>query len=572
MAEVYSVSIDTKKAVKSIADLEKELQETTEQLKQVEVGSAAFNELQKKAAAAKGQIDRFNQTTDAMSKGFQGFGENLAKVTGSLTGGITAATAAMQLMGVENENVVAGIAKLQQLMAFSQGISSLKDLSQGFQGVSAAVKAATGSFKGLKGAIAATGIGALVVALGLVIENWDKIVAWMNKFVDTSKITKTAIAGLQAAWEALKQTIVALGKTITTAILTPFQTITAAIRAFAEEEGSMLDKLKAATAASKDMIVASGQGVIDAYREIGTKAADAFNESLIEQDKANAAARARASIEAYLKAYEQEQQRLADSALLQDMVGGGRGRGVQRPQAPDAPDAEREEEEDDGWAAKLTEAQNYYNSLMELEMSDYAAFQANQQAKLDNLKQSLDEGLISQEQYSAAVKKLAKEEKQYKLQMSMSAATGIADILNSVASSMDETNEKQFKAMKAMQISAATIQMMVGITTALSGAFTTKTGPWDIALAVIQAASIAASGAAQIANISKQKYNSEGSSSASLSSAAVSSTLTQPQQYTQAVDSANIESSIGDSRVYVVESDISDTTKRVNVQESENRY
>ena len=572
MAEIYSVSIDTKKAVKSIADLEKELQETTEQLKQVEVGSAAFNELQKKAAAAKGQIDRFNQTTDAMSKGFQGFGENLAKVTGSMVGGITAATAAMQMMGVENENVVAGIAKLQQLMAFSQGISSMKDLSQGFQGVSAAVKAATASFKGLKGAIVATGIGALVVALGLVIENWDKIVAWMNKFVDTSKITKTAIAGLQAAWEALKQTIVALGKTITTAIVTPFKTITAAIRAFTEEEGSMLDKLKAATAASKDVIVESGQGVIDAYREIGVKAADAFNDSLIEQDKANAAARARASIEAYLKAYEQEQQRLADSALLQDMVGGGRGRGVQRPQAPDAPDAEREEEEDDGWAAKLMEAQNYYNSIMELEMSNYAAFQANQQAKLDDLKQSLDEGLISQEQYSAAVKKLAKEEKQYKLQMSMSAATGIADILNSVASTMDETNEKQFKAMKAMQISAATIQMMVGITTALSGAFTTKTGPWDIALAVIQAASIAASGAAQIANISKQKYNSSGSSSASLSSAAVSSTLTQPQQYTQAVDSANIESSIGDSRVYVVESDISDTTKRVNVQESENRY
>lgn len=572
MAEVYSVSIDTKKAVKSIADLEKELQETTEQLKQVEVGSAAFNELQKKAAAAKGQIDRFNQTTDAMSKGFQGFGENLAKVTGSLTGGITAATAAMQLMGVENENVVAGIAKLQQLMAFSQGISSLKDLSQGFQGVSAAVKAATGSFKGLKGAIAATGIGALVVALGLVIENWDKIVAWMNKFVDTSKITKTAIAGLQAAWEAIKQTIVALGKTITTAIVTPFQTITAAIRAFTEEEGSMLDKLKAATAASKDTIVASGQGVIDAYREIGTKAADTFNESLIEQDKVNAAARARASIEAYLKAYGEEQQRLADSSAFQEMIEGGRGRGVQRSQALEAVDAEREEEEDDGWADKLAEAQDYYNSIMELEMSDYAAFQANQQTKLDNLRQSLDEGLISQEQYSEAVKKLAKEEKQYKLQMSMSAATGIADILNSVASTMDETNEKQFKAMKAMQISAATIQMMVGITTALSGAFTTKTGPWDIALAVIQAASIAASGAAQIANISKQKYNSEGSSSASLSSAAVSSTLTQPQQYSQAVDSANIESSIGDSRVYVVESDISDTTKRVNVQESENRY
>lgn len=158
----------------------------------------------------------------------------------------------------------------------------------------------------------------------------------------------------------------------------------------------------------------------------------------------------------------------------------------------------------------------------------------------------------------------------------MQAASGIADILNGLASTMDQTNEKQFKAMKAMQISAATIQMMVGITTALSGAFTTKTGPWDIALAVIQAASIAASGGAQIAQIARQEYNSGSSSSSATTSnaglSAAASAVTTPTQYSQAVESANIETSIGDSRVYVVESDIQNVGNKVNVQETENRY
>lgn len=123
-----------------------------------------------------------------------------------------------------------------------------------------------------------------------------------------------------------------------------------------------------------------------------------------------------------------------------------------------------------------------------------------------------------------------------------------------------------------MQISAATIQMLVGITTALSGAFTTKTGPWDIALAVIQATSIAAAGAAQITQIAKTKYDSNGSSASSIASSAASSIITPPTQYSAAVEGVEIESSIADSRVYVVESDIQQTGSRVSVQETENRY
>ncbi len=556
MAEIYTVNVDTKAAVKSIAALEKELAEATEQMKQVEVGSKAFNELQKKAAAAKQQIDRVNQATDALSKGFQGWGENLTKVASGISGGITAATAAMQMMGVENENVIAGIAKLQQLMAFTQGISAMKDMAAGMRALAVATKAAAGPLGILAG-----------IVTGLVLV-WTK---WGDKLrQDFPIIDKVA-----TAIENLKNKLMGVDEAVNKAVSGGDKLAEIEKKLADIDTSKRVSRLNEEAKTTYNLLQAEKQRLELEIQRAGLLMKNSQSEEEFNAHKA--------------KWLEYDAQRLAIEKQITDLfesrasyaqtvegvdidfLNQANGAGAEAPQAPQF---EREEEEESDWGDKVKEAQDYYNSLMELQYSEFAAFQANQQAKLAALKQALDEGLIAETQYSAAVKKLAKEEKQYKVQMSMSAASGVADILNNLAATMDETNEKQFKAMKAMQISAATIQMMVGITTALSGAFTTKTGPWDIALAVIQAAAIAASGAAQIASISRQKYNSEsgGSASTSLSSAAITSTLTQPEQYTQAVDSANIEESIKDSRVYVVESDIADTTRRVNVQESENRY
>lgn len=107
-------------------------------------------------------------------------------------------------------------------------------------------------------------------------------------------------------------------------------------------------------------------------------------------------------------------------------------------------------------------------------------------------------------------------------------ANAIASVLDSVAGAYQneikmqvqngeisaEEGEKQFENVKAMQIAVSTIQMLTGITTALSGAFTTKSGPWDIALAAAQAATIAASGIANITKISNTTLGSTQTSSA----------------------------------------------------------
>lgn len=222
----------------------------------------------------------------------------------------------------------------------------------------------------------------------------------------------------------------------------------------------------------------------------------------------------------------------------------------------------------ENWQKAKEAAQAYYDQIRESGLSDEMYFYEQQNRKLAALEDYHKKGLISEEQYQDAVQTLQKHTTQYHIQQSVQAAGFVADSLQSLAESMDQNDKKQFESAKKLQIAAATINTISGITAALSGLFTTKTGPWDIALATLQAASIAAAGYANIQQIRRQSF--DGSSS--LNSSSINSTLVAPTQYTQAVQNANIESKLGDNRVYVVESDINKTGQRVSVQESENTY
>lgn len=107
-------------------------------------------------------------------------------------------------------------------------------------------------------------------------------------------------------------------------------------------------------------------------------------------------------------------------------------------------------------------------------------------------------------------------------------ANSLASILDSVAGAYqneikaqvdagrisEAEGEKQFQNVKALQIAVSTIQMLTGITTALSGAFTMKATPLDYALAIAQAASIAAAGTANIVKIKNTNLGNTQTSSA----------------------------------------------------------
>lgn len=227
------------------------------------------------------------------------------------------------------------------------------------------------------------------------------------------------------------------------------------------------------------------------------------------------------------------------------------------------------------------------NDLLAMEGDSMARLQKNVELKkfeLDSLHQLENE---SDEEFRARQLQKEKEYREAKaavVKQYISNVTAIASstasILNSVADAMqasidksDEGAEESFKKVKALQISVATINMLTGITTALAGLFTTKTGPWDIALASIQAASIAAAGTANIIKIKNSTLGSPASvSTASVMAQAPSipTSITQVSNLTTAADEERLNQAFGNQRVYILASDIeaSNNQRRAQVAET----
>lgn len=127
-----------------------------------------------KAADLKDRLGDANSTIDAFNpdKKFQAFGQALAGVAG----GFAAAQGALALFGIESENVQKQLLKVQGALALSEGLNTILDSVQGFKNLANVIKSnVINAFTTLKGAIAATGIGLLTIALGYLIGHWTEL-------------------------------------------------------------------------------------------------------------------------------------------------------------------------------------------------------------------------------------------------------------------------------------------------------------------------------------------------------------------------------------------------------------
>ena len=170
------------------------LKEEIRQARDIMAGAARGSD--EYAAAAKRAAEASNQLRDMQKEiamGSAGLDNKLAvtsSIMSSISGGFAAAQGAMALFGAESENLQKTFVKLQAAMSMTQGFKALAELPKAlnaakiaFGGVTTGVKAFTKSLTGVKGAIAATGIGLLLVLLGELIANWDAVTAAVDNFV-----------------------------------------------------------------------------------------------------------------------------------------------------------------------------------------------------------------------------------------------------------------------------------------------------------------------------------------------------------------------------------------------------
>ena len=196
MAENAKVGIDL---VADTRSLRSQLRESVQELARLQnTAGASAKEIAnaaKRAAELKDRIGDAKATIDAFNPDakFKAFGQSIQGVAGAFAG----AQGALALFGVESENVQKQLLKVQGALAFSEGLNTILGSIDGFKNLALVIKTQVlQAFTTLRGAIIASGIGALAIGLGLLIANFDKVRDAVLKLVPGLGVIANAIGDI----------------------------------------------------------------------------------------------------------------------------------------------------------------------------------------------------------------------------------------------------------------------------------------------------------------------------------------------------------------------------------------
>jgi hypothetical protein len=196
MAENAKVGIDL---VADTRSLRTQLRESVQELARLQnTAGASAKEIAnaaKRAAELKDRIGDARATIDAFNPDakFKAFGQSIQGVAGAFAG----AQGALALFGVESENVQKQLLKVQGALAFSEGLNTILGSIDGFKNLALVIKTQVlQAFTTLRGALIASGIGALAIGLGLLIANFDKVRDAVLKLVPGLGVVANAIGDI----------------------------------------------------------------------------------------------------------------------------------------------------------------------------------------------------------------------------------------------------------------------------------------------------------------------------------------------------------------------------------------
>lgn len=214
----------------------------------------------------------------------------------------------------------------------------------------------------------------------------------------------------------------------------------------------------------------------------------------------------------------------------------------------------------------LITEQDFNNQLAQLEL-EAADLQLEGEAMLtDELAQQEAERTRKKQEEIEKRKAL---EKGFVAAMSAS-ATAISTVLGAISDTMEEGTQ-EWKALKIVQATIDTIQG--GIAGFMSGVNSGLPAPYNLILAAATAATVIATGIANIAKLKNVQVSKNGGSgsvgSVSTQAVSVNATTVTP---TRAVQTDEDIANLPDTRVYVLEEDITAAQKRVEVSTDNATY
>ena len=148
------------------------------------INDARTQEAIRLAGQYKGQMEQLDFAIEAAKGG----SDQLFRATQGVLGGFEAAAGAAALFGFESDDLERSLIKLQGAMALSQGLKDFNEFLPAIKQVAGTIRTQlVTAFSTLRGAIAATGVGALVVGLGLLIEKMMSLKDATNEASDAQK-------------------------------------------------------------------------------------------------------------------------------------------------------------------------------------------------------------------------------------------------------------------------------------------------------------------------------------------------------------------------------------------------
>jgi hypothetical protein len=194
-----SLDLEIKKgtADESVKSIKKQLVEAKNEAYQL---GKSFGEFSPEAIKARQKVGELTHEFTLLKKSFAAVNPSkfaeIGLVANSLARGFQAAQGAMTLFGKSGENVEKQILKLQAVMALADGLEGVKIAAHQMQTLAANVAGpVVAAFKKLgvamRAAMAASGIGIVLVALGAIVAYWDDI--------------KEAIGGVSAVQKKLNE-------------------------------------------------------------------------------------------------------------------------------------------------------------------------------------------------------------------------------------------------------------------------------------------------------------------------------------------------------------------------------
>ena len=588
------VDIPVGKAEENVKNLQQRLEELKKTLYDLDEADPNFDKMAREAAMMEDKIADVNQRVKQLSsdtKNLEGF---TATVQG-VAGGFAAAAGAAALFGDESEELQKQMLRVQSALTMLNGVQEVanqlnKDSaasiflkSKAQKAYSLAVGQSTGALKIFRLALVATGLGALVVVLGLIIANWDKVkkailnaipglgtlaefignaVEKMTDFVgitsEANRQLEKMTEGTEIANANLERTIKILSaqggkeKEIFEIRKNIIDNELALIKArgFAQEED-----------AKRYQDLLTERQVLDATEANRLKKIDDDRKKAREDKRKRQEEADKKELEE-LKRKQEEIENIISESLKNIELGslGEQERALR--EAEMAYEKKLEIVKGNQEAERILQAE-YLQSVQAIN-DEYAA-QAREKRDKDfeekqkQEKEDRDKAILEEKQFQDNLREL-------RVSSALGIASALGEINQAFAGKSEAAARKQFNIQKALSLAETVISTYSAAQKAYASQLSLATPDAPIRAAVAAGVAIA-SGLARVAAISKQQFESTGNASVQPTSQGQGPSAQATPQITQDVTRTRLGANDQGElklKVFVTESDITNTQKKVN--------